>query len=729
MNRNLNIYKAKSPLFKTGLALYAIAKADPTNTAVLARSFDRQLMLRFGKVKKAIRQAVNTQDVFGLKPVVFSSPTVYATLPGPKAFAFNTTGGKVNSFIDWLKAQVDADILDIDFFQQSGSAVNKAWTDIYITDSYTRGVQRARLELKKAGYAVPAELADATGGIGASLSSPFHVDRLGALYTRTFNDLKGITDAMNNQISRVLTEGLMNGDSPYLISRKLTAVIDGSGKTLGITDTLGRFIPAERRAKMLARTEIIRAHHVATIQEYKNWGAEGVTVQAEWSTAGDSRVCNLCAPLQGKFYTLEAIQPMIPRHPNCFINGQVPIYTTNGWKKIRDIEIGDYVLTHKKRFQKVYALPRTKKQTPEVVKFTFKGGTTLTMTINHQVLKSNTGGTIGRWKEAGDFIIGENITILANKCKRCGNPIPYYNTYCSKRCNSLDITDKQWSNPEHRKNISKKNSASMLHQYKVGLRDKDTVTKAANEKTRQLVKEGKWILQQESVRESGRHLTNTKEHREASTKRMKENNPMYNMETRKKVQITLAKTLELYPEKRINARMAKHRKSGRKTYIETRMALLLDKMGVDYVFQYPILRYNTDFAIPTLKIVIECDGEYWHKDKEKDAIRQKNIENEGWFVLRYTGAKINQCLDEIENELARVVGNHTGEYNTTSLEIESIKKWKVTHPRTLFNLSVEQDESYMAKGIVVHNCRCLALPARKSDVGNKYVRKKPTPTT
>ena len=62
-------------------------------------------------------------------------------------------------------------------------------------------------------------------------------------------------------------------------------------------------------------------------------------------------------------------------------------------------------------------------------------------------------------------------------------------------------------------------------------------------------------------------------------------------------------------------------------------------------------------------------------------------------------------------------------------EIESIKKWKVTHPRTLFNLSVEQDESYMAKGIVVHNCRCLALPARKSDVGNKYVRKKPTPTT
>jgi SPP1 gp7 family putative phage head morphogenesis protein len=86
---------------------------------------------------------------------------------------------------------------------------------------------------------------------------------------------------------------------------------------LGITDTLGRFIPAQRRAEMLARTEIIRAHHLATIQEYRNWGVLGIYVKGEWKTAGDDRVCSQCASLEGNIYTLDEIESMIPLHPNC----------------------------------------------------------------------------------------------------------------------------------------------------------------------------------------------------------------------------------------------------------------------------------------------------------------------------------------------------------------------------------------------------------------------------
>ena len=144
-----------------------------------------------------------------------------------------------------------------------------------------------------------------------------------------------------------------------------------------------------------------------------------------------------------------------------------------------------------------------------------------------------------------------------------------------------------------------------------------------------------------------------------------------------KVQKSLQELFEKYPEKRINARMAKHRKSGKMTWIEKRMSILLDKLGADYVFQYPILRYNVDFAIPALKIVIECDGGHWHQDKEKDLIRQRKIEAEGWFVLRYSGAKINQCLEEIEGELSRVVCNHTGEYETVAWQINLLKNGKL----------------------------------------------------
>jgi SPP1 gp7 family putative phage head morphogenesis protein len=68
---------------------------------------------------------------------------------------------------------------------------------------------------------------------------------------------------------------------------------------------------------MLARTEIIRAHHIATIQEYRNWGVEGITVKGEWKTAGDDRVCSKCEQLEGKIFTLDEIEPMIPLHPLC----------------------------------------------------------------------------------------------------------------------------------------------------------------------------------------------------------------------------------------------------------------------------------------------------------------------------------------------------------------------------------------------------------------------------
>ena len=87
---------------------------------------------------------------------------------------------------------------------------------------------------------------------------------------------------------------------------------------LGITDTLGRFIPAQRRAEMMARTEIIRAHHQATIQEYQNWAVEGVVIKAEVSTAGDNRVCDQCdAVAAGGPYTLDVAMNIIPVHVSC----------------------------------------------------------------------------------------------------------------------------------------------------------------------------------------------------------------------------------------------------------------------------------------------------------------------------------------------------------------------------------------------------------------------------
>jgi SPP1 gp7 family putative phage head morphogenesis protein len=120
---------------------------------------------------------------------------------------------------------------------------------------------------------------------------------------------------MDSQISRILATGIAEGRGPLELARLLTKTITGPFGDLGITDTLGRFIPAKRRAEMLARTEIIRAHHVATIREYRNWAVAGVKVKAEWQTT--SGACDLCADLQGKIFSLNQIEGMIPYHPRC----------------------------------------------------------------------------------------------------------------------------------------------------------------------------------------------------------------------------------------------------------------------------------------------------------------------------------------------------------------------------------------------------------------------------
>jgi len=295
----------------------SITRYDPTRTTFLRNAFVRDMNKRFRALRGLIRKAIITQDCFGLVGHNFrvvAMSTTDATLPGRKAFAFHRTEEKVNAFMAWLQEQEAKGLLETTTIQQIGASIEEAWTNKYIKDSYQRGIQRARQEMKKAGYDVPT--LTETGGIVASMSNPFHAERAGVLYSRAFQELKGITSQMDTQISRVLSQGLIDGKNPKELAELLTKTISGPVGDLGITDTLGRFIPAERRARMLARTEIIRAHSQGMIQEAKNWAVEGVKVVAEWVTAG-YKVCPECAALEGKTFSLDEAMNLLPLHPNC----------------------------------------------------------------------------------------------------------------------------------------------------------------------------------------------------------------------------------------------------------------------------------------------------------------------------------------------------------------------------------------------------------------------------
>ena len=85
----------------------------------------------------------------------------------------------------------------------------------------------------------------------------------------------------------------------------------------------------------------------------------------------------------------------------------------------------------------------------------------------------------------------------------------------------------------------------------------------------------------------------------------------------------------------------------------------LEKHKIKTVFQYPIrckYGYIIDFTIPEQKIIIECDGEHWHKKgNTHDRNRDGYLKNLGWKVLRFRGNEIknniDDCIERIKNAL------------------------------------------------------------------------------
>lgn len=69
--------------------------------------------------------------------------------------------------------------------------------------------------------------------------------------------------------------------------------------------------------------------------------------------------------------------------------------------------------------------------------------------------------------------------------------------------------------------------------------------------------------------------------------------------------------------------------------IELTIRAVLDGVGVPYFPAYPIGPYAADIYVPSHRLVIECDGTYWHRNSaEKDKARDMYMIGLGYSVLR-----------------------------------------------------------------------------------------------
>jgi SPP1 gp7 family putative phage head morphogenesis protein len=214
---------------------------------------------------------------------------------------FVADDAKLDSYRQWLKAQVNAGILEV-------SGVNKQtpWVESYISSAYKKGLLRAYTDTHAADIAAARGFEFIEGGkagfLDMAFNSPVAQSKLKMLWTRAFSQLQGVTAQMDQEMSRILTSGLAAGTGPRQIARELNKSVSGLEK---------------KRALTIARTEIINAHAEGQLDAFDVMNVEEVGVMAEWSTAGDDRVCPLCAPLEGVVMTVKEARGLIPRHPNC----------------------------------------------------------------------------------------------------------------------------------------------------------------------------------------------------------------------------------------------------------------------------------------------------------------------------------------------------------------------------------------------------------------------------
>ena len=83
-----------------------------------------------------------------------------------------------------------------------------------------------------------------------------------------------------------------------------------------------------------------------------------------------------------------------------------------------------------------------------------------------------------------------------------------------------------------------------------------------------------------------------------------------------------------------------YRKHNGETLPEKQVRLLLDALNISFIQEAKMGRYSVDFLLINLNIALEVDGEYWHRNKEKDDRKDAYMLSKGFSVVRITDTEL-----------------------------------------------------------------------------------------
>ena len=210
----------------------------------------------------------------------------YRTLAGRVSQLINATNGPLDPlFVEFFNRWTEGQVNELLF--EFVTTPPPHWQNQFVDQAFSRGLVVSQREIRRD----DPEFTARNTGTAITL-----------LYARSFEDLKGVTNEMQAQMSRELVKGIQLEDSKTAIVKSVNDRVAKIGFT---------------RSKILAQTQTVSTYNTAVIDNVRQFtlqtGDEGKLL---WITQEDERVRTTHALRNQKLFTPRAAFNLI-NEPNC----------------------------------------------------------------------------------------------------------------------------------------------------------------------------------------------------------------------------------------------------------------------------------------------------------------------------------------------------------------------------------------------------------------------------
>ncbi len=80
-----------------------------------------------------------------------------------------------------------------------------------------------------------------------------------------------------------------------------------------------------------------------------------------------------------------------------------------------------------------------------------------------------------------------------------------------------------------------------------------------------------------------------------------------------------------------------------------------EQTGIRFLRQRPIDHFIVDFFAPSLKLIIEIDGNSHFQKPVYDRFRQDKLERLGYTLIRFTEGEVMNLLDNVNERIRHVI--------------------------------------------------------------------------